>query len=375
MPRNSPESAGSRDRSLCSDADALHDDGSGFAHITTHHDAIIEHMTQSSPSAQHPAASHERQGAALDASVRCRIDDRGVLAVSGSEAATFLNSQFSSDITALQPGDAMLTSYSDARGRVLATPCVLAEAGQFLLLLPRERLAPIQQQLTKFKLRADVRIEDRSSDHTCLGIAGPAAASALESVLGALPAEAWDTLALPAGGTLVRMPGARPRWLACAPAEALTPLWNALEGRVVTADSDAWHLLDIETGVPEVVDATAEHFVAQMLNLDRLGAIDFHKGCYPGQEVIARTHYLGRIKRRMHVLRSQSGNVPAPGDTVYGDGQSAGEVVTAAPHPEGGSIALAVLRLDATGSTLTLGDAAGPPATASAPPYGLAEEA
>lgn len=331
-------------------------------------------MIQISPSAQNPAAGHGRQGATLDAGLRCRVEDRGVLAVSGSEAATFLHSQFSSDITALHPGNAVLTSYSDARGRVLATPYVLAETGQFLLLLPSERLGPIQQQLTKFKLRADVRIDDRSADYPCLGIAGPAAASALEGTLGALPAEPWETLALPAGGTLVRMPGARPRWLACAPAEALTTLWNVLEGRVVTADSDAWQLLDIEAGVPEVFDATAEHFVAQMLNLDRLGAIDFHKGCYPGQEVVARTHYLGRIKRRMHVLRSESGKAPAPGDTVYGDGQSAGEVVTAALHPDGGSLALAVLRLGSADATLTLGDPAGPSATVSPPPYGLAEE-
>lgn len=332
-------------------------------------------MTQSASTSQRSATGDDRLSAALNASMRCHLDDRGVLAVSGSEAASFLNSQFSSDITSLPPGTAVLTSYSDARGRVLATPRVIAEAERFLLLLPSDRLVPIQQQLTKYKLRADVRIDDRSADHACLGIAGAAAATALEGMLGTLPVEPWQTLPLPDGGNLVCLPGAPTRWLACVPDESLTSVWNALEGRVITADSTAWRLLEIEAGLPEVFHATAEHFVAQMLNLDLLGAIDFRKGCYPGQEVIARTHYLGRIKRRMHVLRSESDDVPAPGDTVYGDGQSAGEVVTAAPQPEGGSAALAVLRLESVGSALTLGDAAGPPATATAPPYGLAEEA
>lgn len=313
--------------------------------------------------------------AALNASVHCRLDDHGVLAVSGSEAASFLNSQFSSDITALRTGEAVLTSYSDARGRVLATPHVITEAEQFLLVLPSDRLTPIQQQLTKYKLRADVRVEDRSADHPCLGIAGSAAATVLEGALGSLPADPWQTLALPDGGTLVRMPGTRPRWLACAPAESLTRIWHALEGRVVAADTTAWRLLEIEAGVPQVFQDTTEDFVAQMLNLDQLGAIDFRKGCYPGQEVIARTHYLGRIKRRMHILRSDASAPPAPGDTVYGDGQTAGEVVTAAPHPDGGSLALAVLRLASADAALTLGDPAGPPATASVPPYGFAEEA
>ncbi len=330
-------------------------------------------MIHSAPTSQQSAAEDDGLSAALNASVRCRLDDRGVLAVSGSEAASFLNSQFSSDITSLPPGTTTLTSYSDARGRVLATPRVIAEAERFLLLLPSDRLAPIQQQLTKYKLRADVSIEDQSADHACVGIAGAAAATALESTLGTLPAEPWQTLPLPDGGNLVRLPGTPARWLACASEESLISIWNTLEGRVITTDTAAWRLLEIGAGLPEVFHATAEHFVAQMLNLDRLGAIDFHKGCYPGQEVIARTHYLGRIKRRMHVLRSE-GNAPAPGDTVYGDGQSVGEVVTAAPHPEGGSAALAVLRLDSVGHALTLGDAAGPPATASIPPYGLAEE-
>lgn len=333
-------------------------------------------MTQS---ATHPqqATAEDDDGlrAALNASVRCRLDDRGVLAVSGSEAAWFLNSQFSSDVTALRPGEAVLTSYSDARGRVLATPRVITETERFLLLLPSDRLAPVQQQLTKYKLRADVLVEDCSADSPCLGVAGSAAETALEGTLGNLPTEHWQTLALPDGGTLVRMPGARPRWLACAPAESLTSVWNALEGRVVTADATAWRLLEIEAGVPDVFQATAEHFVAQMLNLDRLGALDFRKGCYPGQEVIARTHYLGRIKRRMHVLRSESGAPPEPGANVFADGQGIGEIVTAAPHPDGGCLALAVLRLESPDAALTLGDAAGPPATASAPPYGLTEEA
>lgn len=316
----------------------------------------------------------EDLGAALTSSMYCRLDDFGVLSAAGGDAASFLNSQFSSDITALHPGDAALTSYSDARGRVLAVPRVFAERERLLLVMPSERIEPVRGQLAKYVLRADVQLVDCSADLPCLAVSGEIAAAPLEEIAGELPAQPWGAVALPGGGVLARAPGARPRWLACGPAAAIAQLEQALEGKVVGTDPASWRLLEIEAGVPHVYAATAEHFVAQMLNLDRLGALDFRKGCYPGQEVIARTHYLGRIKRRMHILRGETGDAPASGTTVYAAGEAGGEIVDAAPHPDGGSLALAVLRLDTAAASLTLGAADGPPATAALPPYGFGDE-
>ncbi len=312
--------------------------------------------------------------AALGAGVCCELDDTGVLVVTGDDASDFLNAQFSSNVAQLQPGAAALTSYSDARGRVLAVPRVFADAAGFRLVLPAQRLPGVRQQLQKFVLRSAVQLTESSEAHGVLGLAGERAAQGLETLLPQAPESPWDAAGLAHGGSLVRLPGQRPRWLVCAPPEDLAAVREAVVAAgALAADASAWRLLEIEAGLPSVYEPTAEHFVAQMLNLDRLGALDFRKGCYPGQEVIARTHYLGRIKRRMHLLRSDAAP-PAPGDHVYKAEQAAGEIVDAAPHPEGGCLALAVLRLEAAEGELALGAPDGPGARPEAPPYGLTDE-
>ncbi|MEX1080392.1 MAG: folate-binding protein [Halofilum sp. (in: g-proteobacteria)] len=312
---------------------------------------------------------------ALDDSLCCSLEGTGVLTVNGSDAASFLNSQFSSDIAGLHPGETALTSYSDARGRVLAVPRIFADAQAYHLVLPTERVPAIAKQLNKFVLRADVRVEDAGGDRGVLGLSGPRAGEVLHEKVEALPQAAWHSATLIAGGQVARLPGERPRWLVCAPHEALEGLRESVHAAGVgDGDHMAWRLREIEAGLPNVYEATAEHFVAQMLNLDRLDALDFRKGCYPGQEVIARTHYLGRIKRRMHVLR-YAGTPADPGSTVYAAEQAAGEVVDAAAHPEGGSLALAVVRLEATESTLAVGAPGGPAAEVMPPPYDLSDDA
>jgi len=313
--------------------------------------------------------------ATLDGSIRCPVEQDGLLAVRGTDAASFLHRQFSSDIQSLAPGRALLTSYSDGRGRVIATPRVVALEDGFVLTLASERLEPVRAQLTKYVLRDDVRIEDVGDAWSRCGIAGQSASIALARAVGTLPEVTWSSTATDDGAHVIRQPGPRPRWLAIGPAGAIRRIWDAVEGHARTAGSTAWRLLEIEAGVPSVHEATAGHFVAQMLNLDRLDALDFHKGCYPGQEVIARTRYLGRIKRRMFILRAEEDDSARPGDDVFANGERIGELVEAAPHPAGGLLALAVLRLEAAALELRLSDAEGPSARADAPPYDLEEAA
>lgn len=313
--------------------------------------------------------------AALEGSARFVLDDEAVLHASGNDAAGFLHAQLSSDIRALAPGDALLTSYSDARGRVLAVPRLLARDDGFLLALTRERLEPVRGLLAKYVLRADVSLAEAGADHERFGVCGQSASVALAGAAGELPQAIWQSTVTPAGATIVRLQGPRPRWLVDGPAAAVRPLWDALDGHVHTAGAAAWRLLEIEAGIPNVYDATAGRYVAQMLNLDRLGAIDFAKGCYPGQEVIARTHYLGRIKRRMYVLRSDAGEAPAPGTEIHAGGAAVGSCVDAAPHPDGGCLALAVLRVESAAAELAIGGPDGTPAHATAPPYPLEDAA
>jgi len=322
------------------------------------------------------APREDALAASLRGSVRCPLDDRGYLEVRGTDAATHLHGQFSSDITGLAPGAVRLSSYSDARGRVLAVVRVIAEGERFLLELPAERLEPVRSQLLKYVLRADVRIRDASAETARFGLAGESAAVALGAAAGPLPEALGLTHTTADGARTFRVEGPRPRWIVLGPAAAVAPLWQALRGHALRGDAEAWRLLDIEAGLPCIEGESTGRYVAQMLNLDRLDALDFRKGCYPGQEVIARTRYLGRVKRRMFLLRTAGHGIPACGTSVVrADGQAAGQILYAAHHPEGGALALAVLQLDAADSGLHLDGTDGPAAEARTPPYPLDEAA
>ncbi|MEF8833430.1 MAG: folate-binding protein [Halofilum sp. (in: g-proteobacteria)] len=282
--------------------------------------------------------------AITDGSVRCRLDDRGLLALRGTDAATFLHGQLSTDVLELTVGDSRLTSYSDARGRLLMVGRLYAEPERFLLEIPVDRIEAVRQQLAKYVLRADVHIEDVSNTLARCAAAGHSAAIALGGVVESLPTEPGQSVLADTGARIVRLAGPRPRWQIHGEPGAVSAVWDRLAGHTVEVDSGQWRVLDIEAGIPAVREATTGHFVAQMLNLDHLGAIDFRKGCYPGQEVIARAHYLGRIKRRMQLLHlPATTGIPAPGTIVEHNGEKAGEVVEAAPLPADGSLVLAVI--------------------------------
>ncbi len=307
--------------------------------------------------------------------LRCPIAGRGMLHVTGVDAAGFLHSQFSSEVRGLRPGCVRLTSYSDARGRLLAVMHLFAVGDGYLLELPADRLDPVAAQLRRFVLRAQVEIEDASAAWSAFGVSGAQAESLLASPLGRTPPPAGEWIEAADGVHLAGIGGTVPRWLAFGDEESLHALWNGLD-MLATVPAHCWDLLDIEAGIPTIHTDTAGRFVAQMVNLDRLDALDFRKGCYPGQEVIARTRYLGRIKRRMFPLSAPSArSAPAPGDAVLDadSGDGVGEIVAAVDDPAGGIRGLAVLRLESADAALVLAD--GTPATRQDPPYPLDEAA
>jgi folate-binding protein YgfZ len=236
----------------------------------------------------------------------------GVLAFRGPDAARFLQGQLSANIEQLAPGASTFAGFHNPQGRVIAILAVACAAPEELhALLPRELAADVAQRLGKFVLRAKVLIADESSQWRAIGVSG-------ESTLRAAATFAW---------------GARRVLLAKAGDV------DALDDAVAR---EAWERADVAGGLPQVYAATRETFVAQMLNLDLLGAIAFDKGCYTGQEVIARAHYRGRVKRRLQRWHNPSGTPLAPGQAARsGDGRAL-IVVRAAPDGAGAQEILAV---------------------------------
>jgi tRNA-modifying protein YgfZ len=214
----------------------------------------------------------------------------GMLRFSGADALSFLQGQVSNDTRRLAAGNPLLAAYSSPQGRVLALIYLVPHSSGVIAILPRELKQPTLERMRKFILRAKVRIEDTDGS---LALAG---------VIGALPPRTGYTEEDGIGLAAVAHDGNR-HWVLAAPAALAR---GSGEGTDPQAEQ-AWRLADIRAGVPQIYAATSETFVAQMLNLDLLDAISFTKGCYTGQEIIARTQHLGRIKRRLFRLQLPPG--------------------------------------------------------------------
>ena len=274
-----------------------------------------------------------------------RLEHLGVLAFSGADAQAFLHGQFSCDVGRLAEGDATFGSYNTPKGRMLATFLVWRTAGGFLLLLTRALAEPMRRRLAMFILRSKVTVRDASDEMPLYGVAGHALA-ALEADAGRLPAADLKTavahsmqiLRLDANRCIVTVAGENPR-------ESLEGLRSGLPSLALSS----WQLADIGAGIPYITPATQDQFVPQMANLDLIGGVSFNKGCYPGQEIVARTHYLGRLKQRMYLLEFAGTVDVQPGAPLYSiviGEQATGMIVNAAPAPDGRQIALGVMHIE-----------------------------
>lgn len=261
------------------------------------------------------------------------LDDLGVLRARGADAASFLQGQLSADLRLLTPEHSLLSGYHNPQGRVIALPRLLRLAEDDLLcVLPLELLPTVIARLAKYVLRAKVKLADESQSWRISGLLGARAAAAA-----GLPA-ATDTVMPLEGGLAVRVTGATARWLWVRGSQGSAALSGWAPG-----PHELWRRAAIAAGEPQVYVATSEQFVAQMLNLDALGALSFDKGCYTGQEVIARAHYRGRVKRRLQRFAATTALVPGAGGTL-GDGRTF-KVVDAVSLPEGRCEFLAVVAL------------------------------
>jgi hypothetical protein len=283
--------------------------------------------------------------AARDHAVICDLAPLRVLAIGGADAETFLQGQLSCDAKGLAPGVCRYGSFNSPKGRMLANFVLWrspAAGDRFEMLLPEDVAASVAQRLRMYVLRSNVVLTDVSADTRRFGIGGPAATTALVAAFGAAPA-AHETLHV-GEATVLGLPGPRFVVLAAGDIEAVQARFAA---HAAAAAFDVWQWLTIRAGVPIITAATQDALVAQVANWDILGGVDFKKGCYTGQEIIARTHYLGRLKERTFLFHADVPYV-APGDRIFSavfEAQPCGTVVNAARAPGGGFDLLAVLQI------------------------------
>ncbi|RJF96332.1 folate-binding protein [Noviherbaspirillum saxi] len=303
------------------------------------------------------------------------LTDLGLIALTGEDGPGFLHSQLTNDVEHLTPSEARLAGYCTPKGRLLASLLMWKTEQTIFLQLPRPLQASVQKRLQMFILRSKAKLNDVSDQHAMLGLGGESAAEVLRQWFPTLPAQAFakqDT----SFGSLIRLPDAfgSPRYQWIASAELAQQIWPELSRTLTPIGTRVWRLTDIHAGIPQITQPTQEQFVPQMINFELIGGVNFKKGCYPGQEIVARSQYLGKLKRRM-LLATVEGAEVLPAMEIFSSadpGQPCGMIVNAERNLQNGVDCLVELKIAAAEEgTVHLGSAQGPVLSFGKLPYAL----
>ena len=292
----------------------------------------------------------------------------GLLTVSGVDARGFLHAQLSNDIEHMDAGTARRAGYCSAKGRMLASFLVVPRPDGFLLQVSHDIAAAIAKRLTMYVLRSKVKVADAGDAWAQFGVWGRDAAALLRSSGLEAPAEPMGVTGTQDRSVVALGDG---RFLIFGPPDTAT----LLAASFAQVAPEGWTLEDVRAGLPQITLATQDQFVPQMANFELVGGVDFKKGCYPGQEIVARSQYLGKLKRRMYRGSIDAPvSEPAAGQDLFGgEPQAIGTIVSAAPRPEGGYEFLAVMQSSAAehGDPIRLGAPDGPIARMASLPYAI----
>ncbi len=272
-----------------------------------------------------PAAE---RAAAADGTIVADLSQLGVIAFRGEDTATFLQGQLTNDIRSLHADNAQWNGYCSPKGRLLGNFLAWRQGEDYCLQLSGDILPGVQKRLSMFIMRAKVQGRDASDETVRLVVAGKQALAAVTAAMGAVPDT--DGLDYVCSGT--SHPRRHRQICAVDLARTCHHRVAALCQSATPVGAPVWDWLRLNAGVPMIVAATQEQFVPQMVNLEVIGGVSFQKGCYPGQEIVARSQYLGKLKRRMFLAHVDA--EAAPGDNLYSadfEGQATGTSST--PHP------------------------------------------
>lgn len=297
------------------------------------------------------------------------LSDLGLIKVSGEDKETFLQGQLTNDVTKVSGTHSQMSSYCSPKGRMLANFRLFMRGDDIYIIIPQEKLEAILKRLRMFVLMSKVVLDDVSEELVCVGVVGDCTSVKL-------PTES-DDVATEAGITSIRLAGDSPRALLVGDFESMSELWQSSGAAI--KERSYWSLQDIRAGLPTVYEQTTEAFIPQMTNMQLINGVSFKKGCYTGQEVVARMQYLGKLKRRMFRVSIDTDTMPEPGTELFSassaSGQGAGKIVEASPSPDGGFEALAVAQISsAEADDLTLGSAEGPKLNLLDLPYSFEEQ-
>lgn len=309
----------------------------------------------------------------LSGDVLSDLSHFGLLAVKGDDAKNFLHSQFINDVNKLESDHSQLNGYCNPKGRLIANFRLFMRGDTLYLRFPYELMETVQKKLEMFKLRSKVTLEDHSDDMVRIGFSGRTADKQLAELVDTLPASVNEVVHQD-NLTIIRIPGITPSYELYADDATIRDIWTRLDVHGAPVGYEAWQLLEILAGMPHITEDTTEEYVPQMVNYQAIEGLSFTKGCYPGQEIVARMHYLGKLKKRMYLARVRSNELPTLQQECFSsqssEGRVIGNVVNVAKHPDGDYAVLVVLQIkEAEGETIHLGSKTGPELAIQALPY------
>lgn len=307
----------------------------------------------------------------------CDLSHHGLISIDGDDATDFLQGQLTNDVRDVSLTHSQLSAYCTHKGRMLANFRLFRRADSFYIQLPQTLLESILKRISMFILMSKVSIKDSCNELVKIGLSGPKADEQLSAIISDLPS-ATDDCTQANGYTVIKCAGEMPRYEIFADLHDMKILWGQLDVNAAPTGATAWETLDILAGIPTITPETSEAFVPQMTNMHVINGVNFQKGCYTGQEVVARMQYLGKLKRRMFKIQIATSKLVSSGDKLFckdsKSGQGTGQVINAQVDSNGGFVALAVIDItDAESGNLQLHDENGPAITVLTLPYSLEE--
>ncbi|TDJ69139.1 MAG: folate-binding protein [Proteobacteria bacterium] len=285
---------------------------------------------------------------------KCPLLSLGVVSFTGTDARSFMNGQFTTDCTGIMPRHSQFSAWCDPKGRVLYIFTLYIDGDRLYAILPKAQIDSFMRRLNLYILRAEVELGNLSDALIVVGLSGTSSpdTTGLD--------EPWDTAQRPGATRIIRQGAGPPRFMIVGPDGSARERWAALE--IPTVGEIAWKTLEIFGGVPRLDERTSGQFLPQQLNLDALNALSFSKGCYPGQEIIARLKYRGAVKKRLLIATVASPTEPVSGTPIQinGSGRTVGHVLIAQRLDAGRSALSAVVEVDATVADLHIEKSKGP---------------
>jgi len=306
------------------------------------------------------------------------LSGRALIKVCGEDAESFLQNQLSNDIRNVTETAHQASAWCSPKGRIIVTFQIFKRADCFYLSLSADLLEHVLKKLGMYVMMSKVTLEDATDSMVHFGYAGE-----LQKILNDAPSTSGQTIQH-GNLSILRIAGDTPRYEVFSDTlvsdddvdgiNDAKQLWEQCAENATAINSNGWHYLNILAGLPDISEASSEAWIPQMVNYIAVGGVDFKKGCYPGQEVVARLNYLGKTKRRMYHLQIESDQLPTIGESIASDSDKvAGKILNVAINPAGKVEALAILKIAESDKSLTLSNSANKTVAILELPYSLGE--